>query len=175
MSITITLQVPTSGYWLSIREVRETAANIYVLAHVGHSQGTSLQVISTVTDTVHVALPQGKPVKKFVVGKTWNWGDDSDITFIAGANALPADYASAKVLFTNPAPEPGQQQAAGARYIVSFKDKEKWRDQAQQLVTKYHLTVHKWFDLIAGFVVTLTNAQATEIAGLDFISAVDKD
>jgi len=97
------LEVPGSNYWLSIREVREGKDAVYLLSRVG-TRGCGAMVISTLSQEVEGACSTaGKPVQQLLLGKTWGWGDEAIIA-LENEGALPADFQSGKVLYTNPAP-----------------------------------------------------------------------
>lgn len=68
-------------------------------------------------------------------------------------------------------------QEHGSKYIVSFKDDENWKSNANKVIEKYGINAASvtWFDFINAAVLTLKPNQATEVASMDFVVAVEKD
>lgn len=80
--ISVSVTVPDAAWTVRIQEVYVAGDELWVLSKVSRSQRLSPQVISTVTDTVPLSVPNLK-IKHFIVGKTWDWTSEDPHTFIA--------------------------------------------------------------------------------------------
>lgn len=82
-TVSIEMQTPDPGWRLEITEATLVRGKLWVLAELSRRGGPAAQVISSARDTKTVSAPADAPVQRFVIGKTWGWGDeDSDIRFI---------------------------------------------------------------------------------------------
>ena len=60
----------------------------------------SAQVISTVADTVIIDLCHSDlPVRHYISGKTWDWGDTGEYTFIDSSEINSPDLQTFDLLF----------------------------------------------------------------------------
>ncbi len=96
--IAITLQVPDSGWRIRILEVHRVNKELWVISEVYRMKGMAAQVISTVEDTVTVP-DSDLPVTHFVLGKTWNWSDNSPVTFIDSKDDIMKNLKSGECLY----------------------------------------------------------------------------
>jgi len=176
-SITVSIQAPGSNYYISIREVRETSNDMFVLASVGTKGGGGTTMITTISDTVTVNAGD-KRVRQFILGKTWGWGDANE-GYINSHDDLPTEWRTAKLLFCASSPNPCQGNQGGpATYIVMFRDdlKATYKQEAQNLISTYHLpAATKYFDFIGAFVIQLTPDQREAIAKLPQVKSVEMD
>lgn len=80
--ISVTLDVPSTAWTLSIESVYQLQEEVWVVARVKsdpHVMGA--MAITTLEESVMVTAAD-LPVKKFVLGKTWNWESEGDVTFV---------------------------------------------------------------------------------------------
>ena len=82
--VTVALDAPDAAWSIHIEEVHRTGGELWVFSQLRRQQGAmAAQVITTVSDTVRLhSRPLG--VRHFVAGRTWNWENRSDITFLDG-------------------------------------------------------------------------------------------
>jgi len=74
-TLEVILKVPSTAYKVKVEEVYQTDKELWVLSTVS-GKGIGLTVISTAKDQVKVKAPDTLPVKHFVLGKSWGWGDE---------------------------------------------------------------------------------------------------
>jgi hypothetical protein len=74
-TVEVTLMVPSAAHKLQILEVYQTPKELLVLSKV-EGGGIGATVITKAKDQVKVKAPADLPVKQFVLGKTWGWGDE---------------------------------------------------------------------------------------------------
>lgn len=80
--IEVKLTVPDSAWKLQVVEVREVKGELWVLSKVSRAEDAiGLQVITELKQTVPVD-PQGRVVRHYVLGKTWNWENGEGYRFI---------------------------------------------------------------------------------------------
>lgn len=82
--VTVSLQAPDTTWSLQIRGVFLMDQEIRVVAELSQERGgMGAMMITTVSDTVSLDLPDF-PVSVYVIGKTWKWENEEDITFVEG-------------------------------------------------------------------------------------------
>jgi zinc protease len=84
LAITVRLDAPDAGWRVQIESIHRTSENIVVYSQLSRDpDNMSTRVISTVADTVKIDLSHSNlPVCHYVSGKTWDWGDTGEYTFI---------------------------------------------------------------------------------------------
>lgn len=84
LAITVRLDAPDAGWRVQIESIHRTSENIVVYSQLSRDpDNMSAQVISTVADTVKIDLSHSDlPVRHYITGKTWDWGDTGEYTFI---------------------------------------------------------------------------------------------
>ena len=98
-TITVSLLSPSSGWSISIDEVYKVDKELWVIASLSNHPGPGLQVITTVQDSIEITA-EDLPLKHFVLGKTWNWENKEDMTFIKDRKDIADDLAKGKRLYT---------------------------------------------------------------------------
>ena len=84
LAITVRLDAPDAGWRVQIESIHRTSENIVVYSQLNRDpESMSAQVISTVADSVKIDLSHSDlPVRHYITGKTWDWGDTGEYTFI---------------------------------------------------------------------------------------------
>jgi len=96
--IEVRLTVPDTAWKIAIDSVHQVKQEIWVVSTVSRDPDLmGAQVISTVTATVKVSTGD-LPVKHFVIGKTWNWKNKENYTFIKDLKQIEKELAAGKVL-----------------------------------------------------------------------------
>ena len=87
--ISVGFQVPASNYGVKIQEVHQVGDEVWVISKVTGGGGIGLTVISDAKDSIKLKEKvEGKIVHK-VLGKSWNWGKDSEtLQYVKDAKAL---------------------------------------------------------------------------------------
>jgi len=97
--IEVRLKVPDATHIIAIDSVHEVNKEIWVVSTVSRDPDLmGAQVISTVTARVKVSVAD-LPVKHFVIGKTWNWKNEENYTFIKDLKQIEKDLSAGKVLY----------------------------------------------------------------------------
>ena len=85
--ISIRMDTPDAGWAIAIESAYRSEDAIIAISRLTRTEGMAAQVISTVTDSI--TFPRaGLPIKHFVIGKSWNWGDTGDYEFIQGLDEI---------------------------------------------------------------------------------------
>ncbi|MFH1440989.1 MAG: hypothetical protein ABIH18_02970 [Candidatus Omnitrophota bacterium] len=97
--ITVSLDVPSSGYSIKIKDVYETPKETLVLAVIQPPDPKMmvLTMIDTIRDSVYVEKITGK-IKVFITGKNWNWDNTGGYIFINNQNEFYNETKNAKPL-----------------------------------------------------------------------------
>jgi hypothetical protein len=100
--ITVSLQAPDTSWSLHIRGMFQVKEELWVVAELAKEPDImAAMMITTVSDTVSLKLPD-LPVNVFVIGKTWNWDNDEEITFIDGWKEINPTIKEAQRLYPEP-------------------------------------------------------------------------
>ncbi|MGJ8639130.1 MAG: M16 family metallopeptidase [Opitutaceae bacterium] len=82
-SIQVRLDTPDAGWTIAIENVYQTNESTVVISKLSHTEEMAAQVITTVSDTVHIPTSETElPVRHYIIGKTWDWGVFPNYTFI---------------------------------------------------------------------------------------------
>lgn len=97
-TVTVELDAPSPLWSIQIRAVRQVGDELWVLSDLNQRDGMGAMVITTVSDERTVEADDDLPVKHFVTGKTWNWENEGEMTFIDDADQMPDSWADGRVL-----------------------------------------------------------------------------
>ena len=101
LAITVRLDAPDAGWRVQIESIHRTSENIVVYSQLSRDpDNMSAQVISTVADTVKIDLSHSDlPVRHYITGKTWDWGDTGEYTFIDSPEIISPILETSDLLF----------------------------------------------------------------------------
>ncbi|MFP4203202.1 MAG: M16 family metallopeptidase [Opitutales bacterium] len=100
-TISIRLDVPDAGWRVSIEEVYRKDDQLFTLARLKRKSGPAGQVVSTVSDSVETPISEDLPVQHIVLGKSWDWGNDTGPKFVESreeANAILKDAEPVRII-----------------------------------------------------------------------------
>ncbi len=87
--INVGFQVPASNYQVKIQEVHQVGDEVWVVSKVTGGGGFGLQVISQAGDEITLKEEVDGMVIHKVLGKSWNWGKDTEtLHYVADAKSL---------------------------------------------------------------------------------------
>lgn len=99
-NITVRLDTPNAGWRIEIKEIYQTSEGLIVISRLQNDQQVSASVISTVSDSVQIPeIKETLPIRHYTLGKTWEWGDSSDYTFIESMDALDTVLDNAQLIY----------------------------------------------------------------------------
>lgn len=80
----LTLQTPTPGWKLEPLFLYQMGNELWCLHQLTGPEGMAAQMISSTSDSITFVPPSDSnlPIKHFVVGKTWNWNGNPEVTFL---------------------------------------------------------------------------------------------
>ncbi|MDQ8195998.1 pitrilysin family protein [Coraliomargarita sp. SDUM461004] len=101
MPITVRLDVPDAGWRIHINSIYRTNESIIVLSELSRdAENLAAQVISTASDTANIALDEiDLPIRHYITGKTWDWGDTGEYTFIDSPELMSDVFKASEQLF----------------------------------------------------------------------------
>ncbi len=99
--ITVRLDAPDSAWRVHIERILASKEHIVVISTLERNPDEmAAQVISTVADTVEIDERYAElSIKHYVVGKTWDWGDTGEYTFVESAEVITNALPDAETLF----------------------------------------------------------------------------
>lgn len=81
LQIDVGIKAPAGNYTMRITGVYLVDREIWVTSRVGKTGDAGITVITNISDSVLIDfddVPLGANIKHKVLGKTWNWGKDTD-------------------------------------------------------------------------------------------------
>lgn len=186
-TISVTLTVPSTAYKLQIREIYQTQNELWVLSTV-KGGGIGLQVITKRKDQVKVKAPK-LPVKHFIVGKTWNWTQEKDYTYLKSRQQFEkmAKKANAMRIYQRKAKakKGAKRQPGTKRYIVMYnkniftngKTKEGLTlgQLAQKHAKQFNGKFGRLLKIINGYTIDLKPDMARKLSRLPEVRNVEED
>jgi len=95
----VALQAPDTAWSVDITGIYDTGAEVWIVAELDRDPGAmAAQVITLASDRVSIQAPH-KPVRTFIIGKTWNWENDAGYTFIDSRDPIAAQLEQATRLY----------------------------------------------------------------------------
>jgi hypothetical protein len=99
-NLSVRLDTPDAGWAIEIEKVYRTSDSLVVISQLQHSGDMAAQVISTVSDSVNIpAIDDELPVRHYVLGKIWKWGDSPNYSFIESMDAFGTALDGAELLY----------------------------------------------------------------------------
>lgn len=100
--VSVRLDVPDAAWRIQIEKVYRNSDSLVVVSQLSRaSDSMAAQVISTVADTVKVDLDLADlPVQHYIVGKTWDWGDTGEYTFIDSAQVVDNAFQATDLVYS---------------------------------------------------------------------------
>jgi len=97
--VSVSLKAPDATWRVHIGEVYDMGAELWCVATLSQKSGMGAMMITTVKDQATVVVPgDPKPVKVFVLGKTWKWANDEPYRFLNNASEIAGELAKGKLL-----------------------------------------------------------------------------
>jgi zinc protease len=81
-TVSVEIQTPDPAWSIEIVEARLVEGELWVLSELSRRDGPAPQVISSASDSAQVTAPPDAPVTHYILGKTWQWGDERELRFI---------------------------------------------------------------------------------------------
>lgn len=103
-TIHLEIQTPNPAWSLEVSAVYETDTDLICVSELSRSEGMFAQVISNAEATFTINEPTStRPIRHYVLGKTWNWDGNPEVTFIDSLDEIKDALADAQsVPFTTP-------------------------------------------------------------------------
>lgn len=76
--ISVALEAPASNYRIRIEEVYDVGSELWVVSVIDRQGDFGGAVITPIRDEIPLTLPINRGLKQKVIGKDWNWGENSD-------------------------------------------------------------------------------------------------
>ena len=100
-NITVRLDTPNAGWQLDVKEIYRSSESLIVISELEHSGEASAQVITTVSSSATIPADLNLPIRHYVLGKTWDWGDTGEYTFIESMDAFGTALDDAELIYSN--------------------------------------------------------------------------
>lgn len=100
-TISVRLDAPHPGWNIQIEKIYRSGKNLVVISRLSQGEQAAIQVITAVADSVKIPNDLNLPVRHYVIGKTWTWGDTGNYTFIDSMDAFGTALDEAELIFTN--------------------------------------------------------------------------
>ncbi len=99
-SIIVKLDAPDAGWHIEIKKIYQTSESLVVISQLQRDEDVTSAVVSTISDSVQVDKPGNDlPVRHYILGKTWDWGDLSKYNFIESMDVFGTALDNAKLIY----------------------------------------------------------------------------
>lgn len=99
-TIRLRLDAPDPSWQLNIEAVYQSDDALLVLSRLSRDQNTMAgQVITTLSDSIRLSEIPELPVRHYILGKQWNWGDTSKHDFIDSIDAIRGELDAAQQIY----------------------------------------------------------------------------
>lgn len=98
-TVQVRLDAPDAAWRVQIERVYRTADSLVVISRLSRTDGMAAQVISAVSDQVEISAEQTLPIRHYILGKTWKWGDKGNYVFIDSEADLGDALANAEQIY----------------------------------------------------------------------------
>ena len=99
-TIAVRLDAPDSGWRIEIKKIYQTSESLVVISQLKNSGENAASVISTVSDSVQIPeIGEELPIRYYILGKTWDWGDSPEYRFVESMDAFGAALDNAKLIY----------------------------------------------------------------------------
>lgn len=100
-SVSVRLDTPHAGWRIQIEKIYRSGENLVVISRLNQSGQIAAQVITAVADHVEIPADIDLPVRHYIIGKSWNWGDTGTYTFIDSMDAFGTALDEAELIYSN--------------------------------------------------------------------------
>lgn len=98
--ITVQLDTPNNAWQLKIDRVYAAADHLIAVSRVSRKgDAIAAQVITSLSDSVTLPESDDRPVRHYILGKTWNWGESDDYIFIDSLDEIAAKLEAAEQIY----------------------------------------------------------------------------
>ena len=94
------LDTPDSSWQIRIEKIYRSGENLLVFSRLSQTELPAAQAITTVADTVEIAPEPDLPVRHYILGKSWNWGDTGNYTFIDSMDTFGSALLDAELIYS---------------------------------------------------------------------------
>lgn len=99
--VSVRLDAPHPGWNIKIERIYRSGKNLIVISRLSQSEQAAIQVITAVADSVKIPVDLDLPVRHYVIGKTWVWGDTGNYTFIDSMDAFGTALDETELIYSN--------------------------------------------------------------------------
>jgi zinc protease len=100
-TVSVRLDTPNPGWRIQIEKIYRSGENLMVISRLSQSEKIAAQVITAVADSAEIPNDLDLPIRHYIVGKTWNWGDTSNYTFIDSMDAFGTALEESELIYSN--------------------------------------------------------------------------
>ncbi|MFO8026559.1 MAG: pitrilysin family protein [Opitutales bacterium] len=100
-TVSVRLDTPNPGWRIQIEKIYRSGENLVVISRLTQSEKMAAQVITSVADSAEIPPDIDLPVRHYIIGKTWNWGDTGKYTYIDSMEAFDTALDEAELIYSN--------------------------------------------------------------------------
>ncbi|MEO0509186.1 MAG: pitrilysin family protein [Verrucomicrobiota bacterium] len=99
-SVTVRIDAPNAGWKITIDKIYRSTESIIAISQLTPADGPAAQVITTVSDSASIPADIDLPVRHYILGKAWNWGDTGEYNFIESIEDLGTALDGTELLYS---------------------------------------------------------------------------
>ena len=104
-TISVRIDAPNPTWQIGIEKIYRSGENLLVISRLSQKPETataaSAAVITAVADSAEISSELDLPVRHYILGKTWDWGDTGKYTFIESMDAFGTALDAAELIYSN--------------------------------------------------------------------------
>lgn len=99
-SVTVRIDTPNAGWKIDIEKIYRDMNQFIVISRLKQEEPAAAKVITTVADSAEIPNGIDLPLRHYVLGKTWKWGDTGKYTFIDSMDDISAPLREASLIYS---------------------------------------------------------------------------
>ncbi|PXA03578.1 hypothetical protein DDZ13_11395 [Coraliomargarita sinensis] len=99
-SVSVRIDTPNAGWKVQIEKIYRTADHLVVISQLNQNEEVAAEVITSVADSAEIATEIELPVRHYILGKTWDWGDTGKYTFIESMDDFGTALDGAELIYS---------------------------------------------------------------------------
>jgi len=98
--VSVRLDTPDAGWSVAIDKIYQLKDNLIVISKLSKEGDMAAQVISTVSDSISIpVVDEGTTIRHYILGRTWNWGDKENYSFIDNLDPLQSAIQQGELIY----------------------------------------------------------------------------
>ncbi len=99
-TVSVHLDTPNPSWRIQIEKIYKSGEELIAISRLTQTEPTADPGVTAVADRVEIATDSNLPVRHYIIGKTWDWGDTGKYTYIESMDAFGNALDQAEVIYS---------------------------------------------------------------------------